>query len=494
MPQRHRQRRRRLCAVAIATLAEALPIPTASGFHTSSDHLLISKPASHVQGLQLHDSAPGATDGSAAIASGGRSTCISRRDILKQSATAVVGAAATLLHPSSASATAVNPATADGDARRSYVQQFPTLFDPLYGKSSRQTIIAQLSQNMWSLEQSLVLGPLETPLRCIVVKLADNTLWVHAPLAPTEEFFDMVESCASVAGGSDGGVSSGVVAHVVCPTYALEHKIFVKDALKRWPNAKLWVAPGQFSFPIRSASDDIVWGRSVSGTLQTSDLDDTYAQPPWTGEIQYETLAGGTFDIGGVPTTLYETAFFHRPSKTLIVTDSVAKVSLDPPPLNQHANLLLISKRSTSDPMPEDTAQARKIGWEKTALLISYFFPEHEEPDPDKLGVVTWTDGWHDNFEALAGRLIVPPVVRTLLYAQDPKRVKSWVNRVASRWNFDSIVPAHWDAPIAAGPEDFQKAFRFLDDSTIDPFPENDLKRGLKPIADIALKTLAKKE
>lgn len=476
------QRRSRVIAVLAATT------PVIFAFHSfKTPH----HRHSNVRALLLHHgSSATSIDDDSTIITSATGTTRSRRDILKQSAAAIAGTAATIA-PSSTSA-AVPP-----DDRRTYVQQFPTLFDPLYGKSSRQTIKIQLSENMWALEQSLVLGPLETPLRCVVVRLADNTLWVHAPLAPTQEFFDMVESCAGViVGDADGENDSrkSVVSHVICPTYALEHKIFIKDALKRWPNAKLWVAPGQFSFPIRSTSDDIVWGRSVSGTLQMSDLDDSYAQPPWIDELQYETLAAGTFDIGGVPTTLYETAFFHRPSKTLIVTDSVAKVSLDPPPLNQHDKLVLVSKRSTSDPMPEDTAEARRIGWEKTALLISYFFPEHEEPDPEKFGVVTWTDGWHDNFEALAGRLIVPPVVRTLLYVQDPRRVKSWVDRVANRWNFDSIVPAHWEAPITAGPQDFKKAFRFLEDDSIDAFPENDLKRGLKSIADIALKTLGKKE
>jgi hypothetical protein len=485
------QRRRRFCTFA-ALAAATGAYQTCDSFSSKTPRHRYNNNLQALQLLHPHDGSF-ATDGDFTITTAA-STATSRRGILKQAAAAMTGAASTVLTPSSTSA-AVHAVAEGADGRRGYVQQFPTLFDPLYGKSSRQTIITQLSQNMWALEQSLVLGPLETPLRCVIVRLADNTLWVHAPLAPTEEFFEMVESCAGIIDGADENAPDrSVVAHVVCPTYALEHKIFVKDALKRWPNAQLWVAPGQFSFPIRSVSDDVVWGRSVSGTLQTSDLGGSNAQPPWIDEIQYETLAAGTFKIGGVPTTLYETAFFHRPSKTLIVTDSLAFISLDPPPLNRHDNLLLVSKHSTSDLMPEDTAEARKIGWEKTALLISYFFPEHEEPDPEKIGVVTWTDGWHDNFGALAGRLIVPPVVRTLLYAQDPRQVKSWVDRVASRWNFESIVPAHWQAPITAGPEEFKKAFRFLEDDSIDAFPENDLKRGLKPIADIALKTLAEKE
>ena len=120
---------------------------------------------------------------------------------------------------------------------------------------------------------------------------------------------------------------------------------------------------------------------------------------------------------------------------------------------------------------------------------MSYFFPEHEELDPEAgLGVITWTDGWHDNFKALAGRLLVPPVVRTRIYAQDPARVRSWADRVVTRWDFDQIVPAHWEAPIRASPKDFERAFAFLEDDGIDAFPANDLARGLKPIADIFVK------
>mmetsp|Transcript_31571 Transcript_31571/g.104246 ORF Transcript_31571/g.104246 Transcript_31571/m.104246 type:complete len:268 (-) Transcript_31571:440-1243(-) len=41
-------------------------------------------------------------------------------------------------------------------------------------------------------------------------------------------------------------------------------------------------------------------------------------------ELPYQTLAAGTFSIGGTP-TFYETAFFHRASRSLIVTDALAR-------------------------------------------------------------------------------------------------------------------------------------------------------------------------
>ena len=420
---------------------------------------------------------------------------IERRDILASVAACAIG------NTFAKNANALdNLAT---NERQQYALKFPTLFAPLYGEAYRKTIkrtiggaVTGSSNNnnnnnatmmtttttnnntIWALEQNLELGPLQTPVRCTVVRLNDGTLWVHSPLAPTQEFFDLVESCGS-------SQDRNSVAHVVVPTYALEHKVFVKDALQRWPNAQLWTSPQQFSFPFH-VSDDFVFGKAVDGVLDSSDSSKI---PPWSDEIEYSSLQGGTFNIGGKPTTLCETAFFHKASKSLIVTDAVAQISKSVPPLNDPEQLLLISKRSTSDPMPDDTPKARLDGWEKTALLVSYFFPEHEEFDPEKTGVVTWTEGWHDNFNALAGRLIVPPVVRTLIYAQNPTRVQQWVNRV-ERWDFEQIVPAHFEAPVAATPKEFSRAFSFLQDDSIDAFPKNDLARGLQPIADIALKRL----
>ena len=135
---------------------------------------------------------------------------VTRRDVLRGSAGVATAAVFKSAGVRSSSAAALDGATTLN--RRAYDQRFPTLFDPLWGSSSRETVKRQIDSNVWTFEQSLVLGPLETPLRSVVVKLADGKLWVHAPLAPTEEYFELVESC-------------GPVGHVVVPTYALEHKV-----------------------------------------------------------------------------------------------------------------------------------------------------------------------------------------------------------------------------------------------------------------------------
>ena len=188
---------------------------------------------------------------------------------------------------------------------------------------------------------------------------------MHARLEPTEGFFELVEAL--------GDGSANGVAHVIAPTYALEHKVFVKDALTRWPRARLWTAPGQFSFPVQ-VGDELVWGRHVSGVLDGSDADAASgggaSRAPWTDEIQFETLTAGTFDLGLSRLTFYETAFFHAASKTLIVTDSLARVPLSPPAdsLSDPQKLLLISKRSTAGAFPPDTAEARQDGWDTAEI------------------------------------------------------------------------------------------------------------------------------
>ena len=148
-------------------------------------------------------------------------------------------------------------------------------------------------------------------------------------------------------------------------------------------SAKLYASPGQFTFPIRDVSDEIVFGKKVDFVLQGSDLDvRSPAAVPWKDEIEFETLEAGTFDVGSTKQTIYETAFFHKPSKTLIVTDALAQIPIDPPEANSVEKLLVVSQRSTADPVPEDTPEARRAGWEKTGVVGELLFPRTRRARP----------------------------------------------------------------------------------------------------------------
>ena len=86
----------------------------------------------------------------------------SRRDVFHKAASVIGVATSFGIDNNIANAvdneTNINP-------KRIYNQRFPTLFDPLYGQGVRRTIKRQVGQNIWSLEQNLQLGPLQTPIR-----------------------------------------------------------------------------------------------------------------------------------------------------------------------------------------------------------------------------------------------------------------------------------------------------------------------------------------
>ena len=92
-----------------------------------------------------------------------------------------------------------------------------------------------------------------------------------------------------------------------------------------------------------------------------------------------------------------------------------------------------------------------RLGWQRNALQALYFGP-NDLLSPEQ----SWSE--------ITNRLIVAPVVGTLVYENVPKPVNEWAKRVA-RWNFDRIVPCHFDAPIRAGPREFVSAFSFLPSS-----------------------------
>ena len=104
------------------------------------------------------------------------------------------------------------------------------------------------------------------------------------------------------------------------------------------------------------------------------------------------------------------------------------------------------SRTRTSADM--DVDERLRLGWKRNALQALYFGPSNLL-DPD------------ESWARITNRMIVAPVVSTLVYENVPDSVQRWAKRVG-RWKFKRVVPCHFDAPIEAGPREWNAAFGCL--------------------------------
>ena len=89
-----------------------------------------------------------------------------------------------------------------------------------------------------------------------------------------------------------------------------------------------------------------------------------------------------------------------------------------------------------------------------------------------------WEADWEDCFNTLRndGRLLVAPILQTLILNRAPEETLVWADRVAD-WNFSQIIPCHFDAPVKTSPQEFRQAFTFLSQSDAQSsLPEADLQ------------------
>ncbi|RVW30429.1 hypothetical protein CK203_088833 [Vitis vinifera] len=345
---------------------------------------------------------------------------------------------------------------------------------------------------IWLFEQEQALGfsSVSTNIRMTVIKLKSGGLWVHAPIAPTKE-------CIQFLGGlsKNGTVLEGYgiwdcfaswqlvkelgapVEYIILPTFAYEHKIFVGPFSRKFPQAQIWVAPRQWSWPLNLPLE-------FFGIFRAKTLKDEDMSTPWASEIEQKVLSSPEVGIG----PYVEVAFYHKRSRTLLVTDAVIFVPRQPPECISKESLLASAKNglavkllSKGKEVPEesvvDNKMNRQKGWERMVLQILFLGPSNLlEPNA--------------SFAQMSQKLIVSPIVKTLVFSKVPEKCAlSWYRGVlpitehkrerrfpvmshgqglddgiTQDWRFKRIIPAHFSAPINASRSDFLAAFAFLDD------------------------------
>ncbi|XGV97441.1 MAG: DUF4336 domain-containing protein [Leptolyngbya sp. BL-A-14] len=339
---------------------------------------------------------------------------------------------------------------------------------PLYPYSQRRTLRTEvIKDTIWTFDQIQGIFYVVVPIRMTVIKLEAGGLLVYAPVAPTPECLRLVNELVAVHGD---------VKYIILPTISgVEHKVFVGPFARRFANAQVFVAPHQWSFPLNLP---LSWlGLPAK---RTHVLPDDSRKTPFADEFDYAIL--GPIALG--PGQFEEVALLHRRSHTLLVTDSIVSVPLEPPAVVQldPYPLLFHAKDRATDSVA-DTPEARRKGWQRIALFTLFFrpsvlsVPSWKQTISNALKAVDrskkayfglfpfqWHDDWPRSFEALRGhgRLLVAPVLQTLILNRAPQETLDWADTIA-QWDFQQIIPCHFDAPIQAEPQQFRQAFAFLE-------------------------------
>lgn len=343
---------------------------------------------------------------------------------------------------------------------------------PLYPFGQRRTLRREvLNDTIWTFDQMQGIFYVVVPIRMTVVKLAAGGLLIYAPVAPTRECLHLLNELVA---------KHGAVKYIILPTVSgLEHKVFVGPFARQFPQAQVFVAPNQWSFPLNLP---LSWLGLPAKRTHLLPADSR--QTPFADEFDYAIL--GPISLGLGP--FEEVAFFHKRSRSLLVTDSVLSVPQEPPAIVQlDPYPLLFHARDSATEAIADTSANRLKGWRRVALFALYFRPSvldvptlkavlwaaRQASDRSRkayfgLYPFLWKLDWQRSFEALqgGGRLLVAPVLQTLILNRAPKETIEWANRVAS-WDFQRILPCHFDCPINATPQQFRQAFSFLEKNPI---------------------------
>lgn len=303
---------------------------------------------------------------------------------------------------------------------------------------------------VWAFEQEQGIGfglGVSTNVRMTVIKLRDGSLWVHDPIAPTEECVELLKEIG------------GEVKHACLSTTQYEHKIFAPAFTRKFPKCELWIVPGQFSFPLPLPN-------AFLGLFPKGTLGDPSKPPPWSDEIETELLFLPPLFWHNY--TYSEAAFYHKDTESILVTDAAVYVGETAPGIIPEDDLEDLGsdecftirllklgnyrggRNITSPNIPANQRDERITnGWKRMALFSLFIAPDAKNIlNPES------------SFRGLAGKFVVSPIVFNVVFQFYRKEVAEWAQKV-SQWNAKRVIASHFPVPESATGEDFLAAFEF---------------------------------
>jgi hypothetical protein len=334
-----------------------------------------------------------------------------------------------------------------------------------YGK--RKTVMQEAVPGcVWTFEQLFGVFYVHVPIRMTVMKLDSGGLFVYAPIAPTKECLALLKPLID---------ANGPIKYIVLPPVAPEHKVLAGPFARNFPQAELYTTDRQYAFPLNLPGQWLGFPSKVNVLPASSSGKNLFG-----GEFEFEIITAKA----SKESVYQDAAFFHKSSKTLLLCDALVSTSPEPPPIllsePEYRRALLYHARDDPLEKVEDTPEVRRKGWERIVLFANFFMPGSlrlidnakwlaaapKTPMPE-LGwggalPFTWSASTAKAFKAFSagGKPVVVPIIQ-IIFSRAPQAAMEWVNKVAA-WDFQRVIPAHFDAPIAMGRKEFEQAFDFL--------------------------------
>lgn len=147
-----------------------------------------------------------------------------------------------------------------------------------------------IAENIWTFDgEAVPFFTLPYSTRMTVIRLSCGALWVHSPIRLCSELQNQVDAL-------------GIVKYLIAPNQL--HHLFLKDWQQSYPSAQIFGTNG-----VQHKRQDISFDALFSPELQT----------PWSKDIEQLLFTGSRI--------MEECVFFHKSSKTLIVTDLIENFS-----------------------------------------------------------------------------------------------------------------------------------------------------------------------
>lgn len=224
-------------------------------------------------------------------------------------------------------------------------------------------VLKAVADNIW-----LADGPtvshygLPYPTRMTIIRLENGGIWLHSPVAFRPQLLAQIQQL-------------GPIQHLVAPNWL--HYAYLQEWQQACPEALVWLTPAVQNRALSrhlTLQADYTLGFSV----------DSAAATKWPVEVRTLLVSAGA--------VRQETVFFHRPSKTLLLSDLIENFELEKCPLWSRPLFLLAGNVDPDGKAPLDLrwsfrhgkgtlrrAVLQMLAWQPTRLLMTHgrWYPDH---------------------------------------------------------------------------------------------------------------------